>query len=212
MIVQDHSLRPDFQFYTGVTGTGKTTLALTALKRSKARWRFVFDQKEGQIAKETGQPQIFDGDGILEATARCGYVCFNPMMLYPGNFRAGFQMFCKVVWEVTQNFTGKKLLFVDELQNVSSKFKVITEFQTLLDSGRTFGLSVIAISRRPNAIHTDTRSGFSHVYAFRQNDSNATEFHKEVGLDIDTIRNLRNGEYLWKNTDTGESGKGGKAF
>ena len=43
-------------------------------------------------------------------------------------------------------------------------------------------------------------------------EKNSLKFCEENGFDSEKIRNLKNGEYVWRNFNTGESGEGGKAF
>lgn len=202
----------DFRVYTGQSGTGKTYLATHTLKRERARWKFIYDHKGGQIAHMLGLRPVYDGDELMQAVAVGGPVCFNPERLFAGRLHEGFQFFCAFAWSIGKNYKGRKILFVDELQNVVDPRKVTREFQEILDAGRSYQFDMLLISSRPNAIHNYSRDRFTKVFAFRQIDENATAFLKFAGIDEKAVRNLRNGEHLWRDIATGQGGKGGKAF
>lgn len=195
-----------------MSGTGKTTLAASQFQKEKAAWKFIYDHKGGEFGNRFRIPSVYDWNGIVEATARGGYVCFNPVYLYPGEFQKGFLTFCDYVWSMVTSFRGRKLFLVDELQNLTDNRNAPKEFMTFLDTGRSFKLDTFSLASAPNALHNRLRNQFTEVFAFRQTDDNATKFLKAKGIEPITVRNLPNGRYAWRQCDTGESGIKGKAF
>ena len=212
MSVQNYDWTADHRIFTGQSGTGKTTLALEMLLKEKAKWKFVFDAKGGEIGHRFKLPTCYTLDDLIRATDAGGWVVFNPSREFPGAKKEAFAFFCDFVWEVAQTFKGRKILFGDELQSCVHKHKPTAEFQIILDEGRSFQLDTRFISSAPNRIYCDHRQQFNRVFAFRQVDGNATEFLKEAGIDENQVRALPNGKYLWRFTDSGEAGDGGEAF
>lgn len=212
MSVQNYDHKASHTIFTGQSGTGKTTLFFEEIKSAKARWKFVFDAKGGEIGKRFNLPSCYTIDDLVAATEKGGWVVFNPSKEFLGRRKEAFAFFCDFVWNISTVLKGKKILCGDELQSVTDKRKPTHELQVILDEGRSYQLDTFFISSAPNRIFCDHRSQFNRVIAFRQIDGNATEFLQEAGIDEEAVRNLKNGEYLWRHTDTGEAGSGGKAF
>lgn len=210
--IQNFAHKASHTLYTGQSGTGKTTKFIADIQAAKARWKFVYDAKGGEIGQRFKLPICRNVDELVKAVERTGWVVYNPSQEFPGRRREGFAFFCDFVWNVATRLKGKKLFCGDELQNTTHKNKPTLEFQVILDEGRSYELDTYFVSSAPNRIYCDHRSQFNRVLAFRQLDGNATEFLKEAGIDAEKISNLKNGEYLWRNTDTGEAGEGGAAF
>jgi hypothetical protein len=218
-MIQNFAHRPCHEIVTGCSGTGKTTFWLNLAKRQRARWRFVYDHKGGEIAFKLGQPAIRSFDHLIECASAAGimrsggWVCFDPSLVFADDFYAGFAFFCDFVWSIATQFPGRKMLLVDELQNVTrNRGEGTREFQIMLNTGRSFELDTYSIASRANSIHCDARGQFTKIYAFRQQDDNATDFLEKAGFDIDQVRTLPPGKYLWRDLNSGESGSGGSAF
>lgn len=212
MTIQNFDWTPDHRLYSGASGSGKTSLALAQFAKERAKWKFIFDHKGGELSYKLGVKAITDPGDLILATARGGIVSFNPMLAFPGRYREAFVFFCEFIWQVTTSFKGRKILLTDEIQNVLTRGKVCPAYLVLLDTGRSYQLDTLSITRAANRIHCDMREGFTKVFAFRQTDGNATEFLREAGIDENAVRNLPKGKYLWRNLDTGEAGEGGKAL
>ena len=56
------------------------------------------------------------------------------------------------------------------------------------------------------------RNQLTEAFIFRQGDDNACDWFAQKGFDCDRIQNLRPGEWLWKNLNTGQAAYGGTAF
>lgn len=211
MSVQNYSHSSDKRLITGTSGTGKTTLFADMLKKEKAAWKFVFDH-QGEFAHRFEIQPVFDVDGLCAAVEKRGWVCFDPVKMYPGRSAEGFNFFCDFVMAVAEKIKGRKLFACDELQKLTGTRAEPLEFLALLDTGRRYQVDVIAISQSPNRIHNGIRNQLTKVFTFRQSDSNAITYLGENGFDPEKIRGLGRGQYLWRNLDSGEAGEGGKAF
>ena len=201
----------DKRLITGVSGTGKTTFFQQLVKKEIAARNFIFDH-QGEFSSRFGVRPIFTVGALCEKTALGGYICFDPVREFPGRTKDGFLFFCDYVLEVSASLRGRKLFICDELQKLTATTKEPVELLAILETGRRFQIDCIFIAQAPNRIHNAVRNQLTHVYTFRQSDSNALAYLKENGFDENAVRNLPRGRYLWRNLDTGETGEGGKAF
>lgn len=211
MSLQKFDHKSDKRLVTGCSGTGKTTLFEQILRREKAPRKFVYDH-QGEFSRRFNVPAVFDVESLCEATARGGWIVFDPLRMFTGRLPEGFQFFCDYVFSVSQVLNGRKLFICDELQKVTRVAVEPVELLSILDTGRRFQVDCFFISQAPNRIHNGVRNQLTYVITFRQSDKNAVKYLEENGFDPDAIRNLPKGKYLWRNLDTGESGEGGKAF
>lgn len=205
----DH--RSDKRLITGTSGTGKTTLWAQLLKREPATRKFIYDH-QGEFAQRFHIPAIYDMETLVNRTALGGYICFDPVHEFPGQFAEGFAFFCDFVFASAQCVGGRKLFCCDELQKLTANRTEPQELLGLLDTGRRYQVDCLFISQAPNRIHNGIRNQLTYVYTFRQSDTNALKYLEENGFAEETVRNLPNGKYCWRNLDSGESGQGGKAF
>lgn len=198
--------------YTGMSGTGKTTLAQKRIAKEKARWKFIFDHKNGEFARRYGYQSVYTGDEILQATAKGGVVCFDPIREWHGRFPAAFKFWCEYVFTACRELQGRKLFIVDELQRVQTTNKEPEELLSICDVGRTFQIDCFFISSAPNAIHNRVRGQLTETFAFRLVEKNSLKFLEENNFDPEKIRTLPNGCYHFRNFDTSEAKEGGEAF
>lgn len=201
----------DKRLITGTSGTGKTTLFEKMLTGEKARWKFVFDH-QGEFSRRFNRPAVFDLDGLELATEKTGWVIFDPVRIFPGQPSRALDFFADYVLSVSEQLRGRKIFACDELQKLTGTRREPMDFLALLDTGRRFQVDVIAISQAPNRIHNAIRNQLTRIFTFRQSDANAISYLAENGFDAEAVRALPRGQYLWRNLDTGEAGKGGQAF
>lgn len=211
MSVQDYDHGACHVLFTGTSGNGKSTLHWDLVRKEKARLKFVYDHKASEFSKRYGLSPVYDGPGLVEATAKGGWVCFDPIELFPGRLAAGFNFFCNYVWEVSQVVKGRKILICDELQRMITPTKEPREPLIVWECGRSFQIDTFCISQAPNRLHNTIRNQITRVYAFRQNDSNATEFLTQAGIDDNQVRNLPPYGYVWRDLNSGATGRGGPA-
>lgn len=212
MITQTFDWPAFREVVTGTSGTGKTTLFEKMLRKEKARWKFIFDAKQGQFWQKYNHKPCFSFDEIEVAMGKGAWVVYDPVKEFPGNTPAAFVHFCKFLKLIMGEFPGRKILGVEELQKCIPGLRDPQEFLELLDTGRTFKLDVIANGQGLNRINCNVRNQITKIYTFRQSDKNAISHLSENGFDEEKIRTLQNGKFLWRNMDTGAAGEGGEAF
>jgi hypothetical protein len=197
---------------SGVSGTGKSTLFEKLIRREKARWIFLYDHKQGDLARRFGAKACYSPEDLLDAVLRGGFVIFNPAKLFPGKPEAGFELFSKFVWAVCQQLKGKKIFGSDELDALVDSRSKPEDLCIILDQGRTFQIDCFFIAQAMNGIHNQVRKQITEIFALKQGDENGMGWLEEKGFNRDELFNLKNGEWLYKNQNTGQSARGGKAF
>lgn len=193
----------------GVSGVGKSTLFEKLIRRENARWIFVFDHKDGDLARRFKVRPCFTVEELESATARGGFVIFNPGALFPGEPERGFDFFCRWIFSIKAACPGKKIIASDELDNLVDDHKSLC---VILDQGRTFQMDCFFICQSMNALHNQVRKQFTEVFAFRQGDTNGCGWLVGKGFNEDELLNLKNGEWIYRNLNTGAMEKGGAAF
>lgn len=209
MTIQNFNWKADHRLWCGASGTGKTTHFLKTLKAEKARLKFVFDW-QGEFSRKLGIAPCFTVDQLCAATARGGWIIFDPVRL--GNIPATLEMFCRYVFEVGSITPGRKLFCCDELGKVTGNSIEPENLVTLLETGRRYSIDTFCIAQGANQIHNRIRQQWTQVTAFRHADTTAIKPLAALGMNENEIRELRPGEYVWRKLNTGETGKGGKAF
>jgi energy-coupling factor transporter ATP-binding protein EcfA2 len=214
MSAQNFDHKSEKILITGASGCGKTSLSMALARKKKARVKFVFDYKAGELAHRMAIAALGEIGAVEQATARGGWVMFDRVKFFPGEPDKSFELFCEFVLAQIQILPGVKLFFADELQDytdTSDANKPLALLQ-LGDIGRSLQLDMILVAQAPNRLHWALRNQVTEIYTFRQNEKNAIEPLAEKGFDPDEIRKLKNGEWLWRNLATGETKAGGKAF
>jgi hypothetical protein len=196
----------------GVSGVGKSTLFEKLVRKAKARWKFLFDHKHGDLSRRFEVPACYTVDDLDASAERGGYVIFDPGKMYPGKPDDGFKFFCDYVFALCSVFKGKKLFGSDELDNLTETSRDPDELLVILDQGRTFEIECFFIAQGMNSINNKARKQFTEIFAFRQGDANGVGWLVDKGYDADALMALKNGEFIYKNLNTGETKTGGKAF
>lgn len=199
----------------GVSGVGKSTLFEKLVRREKkARWKFLYDHKQGDLARRFGVKSCRTPSDLVDATTRGGYVIFDPGEMYPGKPEKGFGFFCDFVWNIGTTQKGQKIFGTDELNSLIDARNCPDEFLIILDQGRTFQIDCFFIAQSMNEIHNGVRKQMTEVFAFRQGDENGVGWlmEKGIGLPPHDLMKLGNGEFLYKNLNTGDFAAGGKSF
>lgn len=197
----------------GTSGIGKTTDFVIRLKQQGAKASFVFihDHKR-EFAQKLGKPVVTTAAQLVAATSRGGWILWDHCDMFPGDRAAGFRYLCKFIYECAPHLRGRKILVADEVHQVAGPHDDVRNFVMLMDDGRSLKIDAMFISQGANRIHESVRNQITECFVFRQADKNSLEFLTDNGFDEDQIRNLRPGEWLWRNLNSGQSAKGGKAF
>lgn len=197
----------------GISGTGKSTLLEKLIRRERAKWVFIYDHKEGDMARRFKVKPCYTVEDLEAAILRGGFVIFNPGELFPGQREIGFEFFCEWCFAVCKQLRGLKVFCADELQALVDDRCNPEKLVEMLDECRTFELDCYFCTSAVNQIHNRVRKQFTEIFAFRQGDAAGCVPLVERGFDSNELLNLRYGVFLYRNTlDGAATAKAGKAF
>jgi hypothetical protein len=209
--MRDYNHPASRKLHLGTSGIGKSTDFVRRLRKEKAKYIFIFDHKR-EFSQKLGLPVVETLPQLAVATSRGGFILFNHQFLFPGDRAAGWRFFCNFVYTVSENLHGRKILVGDELQQVAGPDDDCEDFIMCMDDGRSFKIDFMGIAQSSNGVHNLVRNQLTEMFVFRQSDDNAIKHLKQNGFDESKVRNLRPGEWLWRNLNTGSATGGGRAF
>lgn len=196
---------------TGVSGTGKSTYLQKYVLNSfggEYKHVFVFDN-ECEFSYRLGvQPSRSVEE--LEKSVETGLTLFDPSTLFEGETPEAWDFFCEWVFQFAkQNLqTGPKLLVCDELQVITSTAQMPFETTLVVETGRRYQLDFAGIAQQLNLLHNRMRNQITELVSFRQEDSLVLDVLEKKGFDAEQIRALADGQFVWRNFQTGASGSG----
>lgn len=169
----------------------------------RAAAKFVFDH-DGQFSYRTRtRPARTLAD--LERDGARGWCVFEPSALYPGQTPEAFAFFCDFAFEVARALPGRKLFACDELQTLVGVNSTTQEFQSVIETGRIYGLDFAGITIAPNLIHNRIRGQATEVVAFRTVESNALAWLEDRGFNPAAVAALPRGAYLCRTNEGAET-------
>lgn len=185
----------------GRSGSGKTTFMLRYLLGLPAHvTRFIWDP-EGELAQRLALAPA-TGPGELGICAVRRWVVYSPDRMFPGDQPRGWEFFCRWAWEAAARLPGRKVFCADELQRWTSTAKVSPGAALVLETGRRYGLDLVAATQQPNIIHNRWRNQMTEVVAFAGHDERALEPLAEWGFDVEAVRHLPDGSFIARNVKT----------
>ncbi len=162
--VQDHASIA--AVIAGISGSGKTTLFEKLIRREErtAKWIFLFDHKQGDLARRFKVRPCFDDSDLFAAIERGGFVIFSPAKHFAGKPDEGFNFFSAFVWDVCQQLRGRKIFGSDELDALVDNRSEPEELCKILDQGRTFQIDCYFIAQAMNGIHNQVRKQMKEIF------------------------------------------------
>jgi hypothetical protein len=191
---------------TGVTGTGKTELASRLVASHPAPLILVYDWQGGEFARKLSAPLALNRE-MLAARIDEGVpvICYDAENGEHDPKGEGFEWFCAMVFELSGQTAGRKLLVVDECQELIDPWNIPEGLGTILSRGRRRMIDTCLIGRSANALHTVGRDQVSELYLFRQTDGNSLKYPASLGVDPESIRSLKDTEFIFRDNRTGET-------
>ncbi len=186
----------------GMSGCGKTLWANQFILRSRYLYYFIFDH-DGQFAQRNKLKAALTAPQMLAQLKRERFVLFNPTEMF-SDITAGFDWFCSYAYAMSERLPGTKLIFCDELQDLTGVNRIPENVRKVLVSGRNRGLDFLACTLQYNMLHNSIRGQATVTVAFKTEEDLALKALVERGFRADEIAALKPGEYVQRNARTGQ--------
>ena len=182
----------------GTTGQGKTTAALRLIRLLPASLVLIYDWQGGEISRRLGHEACADREAVGEKIAQgARIVAYDPGdELSEDAQEEDFAWWCDMCRTVAGGIPGRKLVVIDESQDLMTTQKIPAPLYKLLARGRRREIDTILIAAAANAIHGRGRNQVNEVYCFNCIDDNALEYPASLGLDREQIMSLQSGEFF----------------
>lgn len=181
---------------TGRSGSGKTTYFqryLQGLPAGVKRW--IFDA-EGELSIRLGVRAVSSPDEISVAAQAGDWLVYDPAPMFPGRIPDAFRFFCSWAWHAAARMPGRKVFAVDELQRFTTTATIAPEAALVLETGRRYGLDLVAAAQQPNLIHNRFRNQMTELAVFATTDPRAQEAIAAWGVDPQAAARLQDGEFV----------------
>lgn len=133
-----------------------------------------------------------------------GFCVFDPSEMFPGQPMAAFEWFVAYVWARSEQLTGDKILFVDEIWKYCSPQKIPLELTTIAVEGRKRGVGLFVCAQRPNKINEAILNELTELICFRLRGKRALEFLPDYSdLDPEEVSRLPVLHFVAENSENG---------
>ena len=175
---------------------------------------FIFDWKL-EAQDRLGIPAVSSQAGC-EAALASRAVVFNPHIMFPGTTytrnpegekvwndeKMAFRWFCKWVYEVSKRGPGRKIIYLDELAQFSSKYYVPPELGQIVRLGRAENLELITSTQYPRDYHSTIRGGVTEWVCFSTTEECELAAVRDYYRGVDKAAGLFKGEFLAYNRNS----------
>lgn len=176
-----------------MSGSGKTTLFLELLKSSPARWKFVFDP-DFEAARKLGWTAAASVEGLCKLFDSGKPIVYWPGKMFEDDYEKAFEFFCQFTLNLAKTRDGKKLLAVDELQEVTELHVagLPKPLRSSLNVGRREELDLLMAAQGIDDIHTRIRKQATEIYIFKvaDMDDNAKKRLRKMGVSEEELTGL----------------------
>lgn len=166
---------------------------------------WAFDWQGGEIASRLGGARAYTHEEFarrIDAGARL--VCYIVRDdLEAAQIDEEFDWFCDFTFELAGQLPGRKLIVVDESQDLIDPWNIPPGFERILCRGGRRMIDTVVCGSSANALEGTARNQVSELYCFRCVDDNAVKYPKSVGIDPEKVKALPDTHFIFKDMRTG---------
>ncbi|MDE2100722.1 MAG: hypothetical protein KGL39_25985 [Patescibacteria group bacterium] len=193
----------------GMTGAGKTTFGLRYLVNIEPACRFLFDESGRWSRRLPIRPCFSVAE--CEAALPSRWVLYNPMREFPDNYAAAFDLFCGWTYEAAQRGPGAKILGVQELWQWADSRTMPSGFRRCCQAGREYGIQLLLDTQEPHRVNSSVIGQTTELVCFRLQEPKAWDCIRDLGGDVDQVKQLPLGEFVALNRLSGGT-RAGRMF
>jgi len=203
----DSSLVPENTLIVGMTGSGKTTLAIAVMLNSIVACRFIFDD-ENRVAPRLKLRPCYSFEECEQALPG-RWVVFNPSRAFPflsgdknifASKRRAFRQFCQWVFHVAGRGPGKKQIYLPEIWRFCSPDSIPPEFASLLQMGRELNVHLLVDTQRPELANPSVIGQSTELVCFKLLPSGQPDCPVKtvarLGADPEAVKALPFGKFI----------------
>lgn len=194
-------MEPANTLIVGMTGAGKTTFALRYLVNIEPACRFLFDESSRWSRRLPIEP-CFDFDEC-EGALPSRWVLFNPLRLYPDNYEQAFEDYCQWVFNASTRGPGAKILGIQELWQWCDSRTMPRSFRLCCQAGREYGIQLLLDTQEPHRINSSVIGQTTELVTFRLQDPKSWDCIRELGGDVEKVKQLPLGKFIALNRLSG---------
>lgn len=205
--INDHKYQARRVLVLGTTGTGKTTLATRLIYSHPAPLVLVYDWQGGEFAERLGAKLAHSRHELAAAIKSGDRICCYAGagdQATPEEVATDFDWFCSMAFELAGETPGRKLIVIDECQDLIDPWNLPPALGSLLSKGRRRLVDTCMIGSAANALQSTARNQVTELYCFRSVDENALKYPGSLGIDTDTIRDLPNTHLVYRDNVSGD--------
>lgn len=184
-------------YITGVTGSGKTTLAKRLIEK---RARVLVWDVEEEFCKLPGFVKATNSQELLhvlfktQQSVKVGYIP-------PSESRQQFDFFCQCAKRWGE-MASKSAIVVEETSEITGTGKAPSSWGTLCRRGRKRGIDIFSVCQRPQESDKTSLRQAKVIYCFEMSATDRTYMAKELDIDeselpvkqLEYIKKLRNSQ------------------
>lgn len=191
----------------GMTQSGKTIFTMRYLLNVVCACRFIFDDLPGQksFAHKLGVRPCYTLLEVLTALPT-RWVVFNPSRMFPDDYAAAFDWFCKFVFDCASapgNQKGLKILVVDELWQWANERAMPKNLRLCTQAGAEYGVQLFTATQEPHRVNSSIVGQCRELVCFRLQEPKSWKCVSDLGADAQKIASLPIGQFLAYNRLSG---------
>lgn len=191
----------------GMTGSGKTWFGRRhMINMPEPACRFLFDESSRYSKWLPIRPCFTWAECAAALPSR--WVLSNPMRDYPDDYAKAFDDFCLWVYQTSTGGPGVKVLAVQELWQWCDARNMPRGLRLCTQAGREHGIQLLLDTQEPHRLNSSILGQTTELVCFRLQEPKAWECIRELGADVDRVRNLPLGKFISLNRLSGATLEG----
>lgn len=164
-----------------------------------APYKFVYDWQGGEFHSKLGGDFCDGRDTLIDRIeSGPGLISYGGPQCEEDPEGEEFEWWCNLVFEASGQIPARKVVAIDESQDLNSPHVIPPGLTRILTRGRRRRMDSILAASAANQIHNTGRNQVTEFYCFRCIDKNSLLYPASLGIDPDEVQKLEDGEFIFK--------------